>query len=80
MYSLSAIDKAIELSCGSSSFSSLIMLRIMMIVVVVDPYEYLVDLCKESCSAGQLSCMAKTLAWDITHKLFNQICSYLPCL
>ena len=31
-----------------------------------------------ACLTGQLSCMVKT--WDIAHKCFNQILSYLPCL
>ena len=37
------------------------------------------DLCNESCSASQPSCVARILTLDITHKMFNQISSYLPC-
>ena len=38
------------------------------------------DLYNELCLASQLSCVAKTLMFDITRKLFNQIFSYLSCL
>ena len=38
-----------------------------------DPFEYHMDLCNESHLSSQLSCMAKTLAFDFTHKLFYQI-------
>ena len=55
---------------------------------IFDPYEYLVDLCIELCLSGRLagqqagwpSCVAKTLALDITHKLFNLFFPYLPYL
>ena len=50
----------------------------------VDPYEYHMDLCSESCMSGWPDgwlafCMARILALDITHKLVDQICSYQPC-
>ena len=42
--------------------------------IIFDPYDkYHMDLCNESCSAGQ----QKNLTLDITRKLFNQILSYL---
>ena len=53
------------------------------IPVIIDPYEYHMDLCNESCSFGRsaiwLPYGAKTLMLNITSKLFNQIFSYLPC-
>ena len=49
---------------------------------VLDPYEYRVDLCNESCLsvrlasqlAGRLCSVAKTLTLDMTRKLFNKFC------
>ena len=42
--------------------------------MVFDPYEYLLDLCNESCLSfrlsGRPSCMAKAVSLDI-HRLFN---------
>ena len=46
------------------------------ICLLIHGYEYQMDPCNESYS----SCLAKTLTLDMTRKLFNQFCSYLPCL
>ena len=59
-------------------------LTICVTVVVFDSYKYQMDLCAEPRlsirTAGRLSFRTKTLTLDIACKLFNQICSYLPCL
>ena len=34
----------------------------------------------ESSLSGRPSCVAKTLTLDMTLRLFNRICAYLPCL
>ena len=53
----------------------LILIVFVIVIVIFYPYEYHIDLCNV-----WLSCMAKTLMSDITRRLFNQMCSYLPCL
>ena len=53
-------------------------------VYVFDPNEYHMDLYNESCffgwPAGQPSWHGITLTLEITHKLFYQVSSYLPCI
>ena len=48
--------------------------------VLLDPYEYHIDLCNESCSSGRPvgrpSCVAKVSILDITCKLFNHFCRH----
>ena len=41
---------------------------------------YYLSVCNQSCSSGQLACMAENFTWDIMHKPFNEKLSYLLCL
>ena len=77
----------LSLFSSTPVFSFLIHMSIMWICVISHVklagqlYEYDVDQHNESCSARWLASRqfcAATL--DITHKIFNQILSYLPCL